>query len=49
MSLSSIWHIDRPISGATTPGQNEPGSNGNGGVLSIPQSSRITETYYQVV
>ena len=31
------------LSGATTPGQNGPGSNGNKGVLSIPQSSSITE------
>ena len=30
------------LSGATTPGQSEPGSNGNEGVLHIPQSSSIT-------
>ena len=35
MSYSSIW----PISGATTLGQNEPGSDSNEGVFSIPQSS----------
>ena len=29
-------------SSATTPGQGEPGSNGNKGVLHIPQSSSIT-------
>ena len=33
-----------PLSGATTPGQSGPGSNGNEGVLHIPQSSSITET-----
>ena len=30
-------------SGATTPGQNGPGSDGNKGVLCIPQSSSIAE------
>ena len=34
--------MDRTLSGATTPGQSEPGSNGNKGVLHIPQSSSIT-------
>ena len=36
--------IDRTLSGATTPGQGGPGSNGNEGVLHIPQSSDITGT-----
>ena len=31
-----------PLSGATTLGKSGPGSNGNEGVLHIPQSSRIT-------
>ena len=30
------------LSGATTPGQNEPRSDGDEGVLCIPQNSRIT-------
>ena len=34
--------IDRALSGATTPGQSEPGSNGNKGVLYIPLSSSLT-------
>ena len=42
MSNCSIWPIDKTLSGATTPGQSEPGSNGNEGVLHIPQSSSIT-------
>ena len=42
MSNSSIWHIDRILSSANTPGQSGPGSNGNEGVLCIPQSSSIT-------
>ena len=33
-----------PLSGTTTPGQSGPGSNGNEGVLHIPQSSGITRT-----
>ena len=32
------------LSGATTPGQSEPGSDGNEEVLCIPQSSSITGT-----
>ena len=42
MSKSSILSIDRTLSSPTTPGQSEPGSNGNEGVLCIPQSSSIT-------
>ena len=38
----SIWAIDRTLSGATTLGQSEPGSDGNQGVLRLPQSSSIT-------
>ena len=32
------------LSGATTPGQSGPGSNGNEGVLRIPQSSSTAGT-----
>ena len=32
------------LSGATTPGQSGPGSDGNKGILCIPQSSSITGT-----
>ena len=42
MSNSSIWPIDRSLLGTTTMGQSGPGSNGNKGVLFIPQSSSIT-------
>ena len=44
MSNSSIWPIDRTLSGATTPSQSRPGKDGNKGTLHIPQSSSITET-----
>ena len=40
--FSSIWPIDRPLSDATIPGLSIPGSDGNKGVLRIPQSSSIT-------
>ena len=40
--LSSIWPIDRTLSGATTLGQSGPGGEGNEEVLRIPQSSSIT-------
>ena len=36
--------MDRALSGATTPGQSGPGSNGNEGVLRIPQSSNTAGT-----
>ena len=42
--FSSIWSIDRTLSGATTLSQSEPGSDSNEGVLHIPQSSSITGT-----
>ena len=42
--FSSIWPINRTLSGATTLGQSQPGSDGNERVLSIPQSSSITGT-----
>ena len=41
--FSSIWPMDRTLSGATTPGQSGPGSNDNERVLHILQSSSITE------
>ena len=43
MSNSSSWPIDKTLSGAPTPGQSGPGSNGNKGVLHILQSFSITE------
>ena len=42
--FSSIWPIDRTLSGVTTPGQSGSGSDGNEGELCIPQSSSITGT-----
>ena len=42
--FSSIWPVNRTRSSATTSGQSGLGSNGNEGVLCIPQSSSITGT-----
>ena len=42
MSNSSIWPIDKTLSGTTTPGQSGPGSDGNEEVLNIPQNASIT-------
>ena len=39
ISNVSIWPIDGTLSGTTTPVQNGPGSNGNIGVLRIPESA----------
>ena len=39
-SNSSTWPIDGTLLGTTTPEQSGPRSNGNEGVLQIPQSSR---------
>ena len=41
--FTSIRPIDRTILGATTPGQNGPGSDSNEEILHIPQCSSITE------
>ena len=42
--FSSIWPIDRTLSGAISPDQSGPGSDGNEWVLCIPQISSITGT-----
>ena len=42
--FSSISLKYRTLSGATTPGQSRPGSDGNKGVLRIPQNSIMTGT-----
>ena len=47
MPKSSIWFIDRVLSGATNPDQSGPGSNANEGVLCIHQNSSITGTSLQ--
>ena len=44
IQFNSIWPINRTLSGVTTPSQNGPESDGNKGVLRLPQSSSITGT-----
>ena len=44
MSNNSVWFIDRALSNATTLNQSGPESDGNKGVLCIPQSSCVTGT-----
>ena len=44
---SSIWPIDKTLSGTTTPGQSGPESDGNERVLCIPPSSRFLTSYPQ--
>ena len=46
MLNSSISLIDRILSGAITPDQSGPGSDGNEEVLRVPQSSSITEALH---
>ena len=45
-SNSSIWPIDRTLSGATTPGQCGLVNNGNKGALHIPQISKAGSMSY---
>ena len=42
MSSSSIWLIDRTLSGATTPDQSGPGSDGYKEVLHFPKRFTIS-------
>ena len=44
MQFSSVWLLDRTLSGVTTPGQRGLGNDGNEGVRNIPQSSSIIGT-----
>ena len=47
--FSSISPIDRTLSGATTPGQSEPKSDGNKEVLHIPKAPALLEPQFQIV
>ena len=44
IQFSSIWPIDKTLSGATILSQSRPRSYGNKGILHTPQSSSITGT-----
>ena len=47
--FSLIWPIDRTLIGATTPGYNGPGSDGNEEVLHIPKAPALLEPYHQIL
>ena len=47
MQFSSIWPIDRNLSGATTPDSSGAGSNE--GVLCIPKAPAFLEPPHQIV
>ena len=47
--FSSIWPIDRTLSGATTLSESEPGSDSNKGVLYIPQAPALLKHHHQIV
>ena len=49
ISNSSIWAIDRNLSGATTPVLSGSGSDGIEGVIRITRSSGITELYHKII
>ena len=42
---SSIWLKDRTLTGTSTLTQSGPGSNGNEGVLHIPQTPKLDPHY----
>ena len=47
--FNSTWLLDRTLSGATTPGQSGPGSDGNERVLHFPKAAALQETRHQIV
>ena len=49
IQFSSILPIDRTLSGATAPGQSEPGSNGNEEYFTFPKAPALLEPRHQIV
>ena len=47
--FSSIWTKDRILSGAATPSQSGPGSDGNSGLSVFPQAPALQELPHQVI
>ena len=47
--FSSIWPIDKTLSGATNPGQSGSGSDFNEGVLAFPKAPASQEPHHQIV
>ena len=46
--FSSIWPLDMTLSGATTPGQSGPGSNGNERHSVFSKASALLEPHHQI-
>ena len=46
--FSSIWSIDRVLSGATNPGQSEPWTDGNKGYSAFSKAPALLETIHQI-
>ena len=49
LSDSSVWPIDRTLSGSSTPSQSGPGKDGNEGVLWISKAPAFLEPHHQIV
>ena len=47
--FSSMWPIDSTLSGATTPDQSGPGSDGKRGVIRFPKALALLKPYHQIV
>ena len=47
--FSSIYPIDRALSGSTIPGQSGPGSNGIEGRSTFPKAPALLEPHHQIV
>ena len=47
--FSSILLIDRTLSDASTPDQNEPGSDVNEGVSPLSKAPALRETHHQII
>ena len=49
MSNSSIWSIDRTLSGIPTPGLSEPESDGNEKDSEFPKAPALLKPHHQIV
>ena len=47
--FTSIWPIDKALSGAIIPGQSGPGRNGNEGYYFLPKALELLEPHHQIV
>ena len=47
--FSSIWPIDRTLSGVANLGQSGPWSDGNEGVLRIPNAPALLKPHHEII